>query len=262
MLPFDASLPHARETDELVEVASAFALEALDEGETTGYVRHLGACALCRRLAAEFQQVADAIPDALEPRIASAGFKERVLAPALRDLAQEPDAPAGPLWPRLAPARRVWTYPAITTVAAALVIGLVLAVAWNFNLRSDNDEQQAQLASQGRILEAIAAGGRVAHLKGTADAPSASATLVQSPAGATAYLLVKDLPMLPAGREYQVWNIKDGTPSGVGMFTRENTGEQTVVLNANLSGADAIGVSIEPTCGSPAPTGAIVLLGA
>jgi anti-sigma-K factor RskA len=61
--------------------------------------------------------------------------------------------------------------------------------------------------------------------------------------------------------EYQVWRIKGGTPVGAGMFSSSGMDEQLIVISADLSDADAIGISIEPRGGSSGPTGAIVLLG-
>lgn len=107
----------------------------------------------------------------------------------------------------------------------------------------------------------MAAGGSIFSLAGTEAAPGASGTLVQDPAGDRAFLLVKSLPSLPANREYQIWRIKGDRPVGVGTFGLTDRPEQLIILGADFADADAIGVSVEPLGGSPAPTGQIVLLG-
>lgn len=269
MLPFDPAVFHNQSSDDLVEIAAAFAVEALDRTERGRYARHLSACGVCRRLAAEYQQVADALPGSLEPRAASAGLKERVLAPIREHAAREREAAGGrrsvaaiaptpvlrPRWGRR------WAMPAAVTAAAAFAALLGAALAWNFTLRSENGDQAARLVRQEQMLDAIAAGGRVTQLKGTNGAPQASGTVIQSPSSRTAFLLVRDLPRLPENQEYQVWRIKTGTPSGAGLFSSEGMDEQMIVVSADFTDADAIGISIEPRGGSRSPTGAIVLLG-
>ena len=69
------------------------------------------------------------------------------------------------------------------------------------------------------------------------------------------------VPDVETDQEYQVWRISGETPTSAGTFAPDADEQQLVALFVDFSGADAIGVSIEPTDGSPAPTGAIVLLG-
>ena len=253
-LPFGPSTVHAHESDELVDLAASFALEALDPDEQAGYVRHLGVCGVCRALASGYGDVADALPAALELREASAGLKERVLAPIRAQAGREASI-TRPWW------GRTWVAPASLAAAAVFAVLLGAALAWNFSLRSRQDDQEQQLTMQGQILDAIAGGGRVRQLKGTKDAPGASGTVVQSPSGGRAFILVRDLPELPEGMQYQVWRIKGATPVGAGLFSYEGPDEQMVALAVDFSDADAIGISIEPKGGSASPTGAIVLLG-
>ena len=141
--------------------------------------------------------------------------------------------------------RWAWALPASLAAAAVLVALLGASIVWDLSLKSRNDEQTERLARQEQVLDAIAAGGRTVRLKGTKDAPDASGTVVQSPDGRTAFLLVRDLPKLPAGREYQVWRIKDAKPVGAGLFVSEGLAEQLVALSADFTDADAIGISIE-----------------
>lgn len=107
----------------------------------------------------------------------------------------------------------------------------------------------------------IASGARVSQLSGTDAAPTAGASLVQAPENSKDFLLVRNLPRLPAGREYQVWSITDEVPVSAGTFVSADGSNQLITLSADFSNADVIGVSIEPLGGSVAPTGDIVLLG-
>ncbi len=261
-LPFRFELVHTVASVETEELASAFAVGALPPGEAAEYVRHLALCGPCRVLAAELQAVADALPSALEPRVASAGLKERVMRPMRAESAdrQEPAEATRPATVLRWSMRRRWT--AGLAVAASIVALAAAAVLWNLGLRSRNDDLQSQVNRLEQMLGAISSAGQVTKLQGTKDAPGASGTVVQSPSGALAYVFLMALPELPEGMVYQAWSIKGSDPVGVGLFSSKGLGEQLVVLDADFSGADAIGISIEPAGGSQTPTGAIVLLGA
>jgi anti-sigma-K factor RskA len=147
-------------------------------------------------------------------------------------------------------------------VVFVLVLVAVGLAAWNISLWLRLQDQGGQLAEQRQLLSAVAAGASVSSLAGTEAAPGARGTLVKDPAGGRAFLLVSRLPDLPADQEYQIWRIKGNVPMGVGTFSPTDPGEQLLIVGTDFTGADAIGISIEPRGGSLAPTGPIVLLGA
>lgn len=67
----------------------------------------------------------------------------------------------------------------------------------------------------------------------------------------TVYLDVVSLPKAPAGKQYQLWAIKDGQTMSMGVFNADQ-------LNAmhkmgTVDRADAFAVTLEPEGGSPAP---------
>jgi anti-sigma-K factor RskA len=59
-----------------------------------------------------------------------------------------------------------------------------------------------------------------------------------------------------------VWLIggEGSTPLGAGTFSVSDPDGQLVTVAADFSTANALGISVEPKGGSPAPTGDIVLL--
>ena len=248
------------------ELASAFALDALLNEEREVYREHLAQCGICEQLVGQFQIAADLLPESLEEAPASLALKERVLAQARVELETRANqAPARlveprrtqwswgwPSWMTLSPARAL-------AVLALLVVGLV---AWNVNLQLGLNDRNDLTLEQSQLIETIASGARVSPLAGTEAAPAAGASLVQAPENSRAFLLVRNLPRLPADKEYQVWSIKGEVPVSAGTFVSADGGNQLITLSADFSDADAIGVSIEPLGGSVAPTGAIVLLGA
>jgi anti-sigma-K factor RskA len=265
LLPFGRNAVHTSTDEQVEELAATAAAGSMTAAERSEYLAHTDACALCRRLAGEMQAVANALPLSLEPRQATPGLKARTLAiTAASDRAGPTSsfstAPEAAGKARTA-GRRGLLLPAALAAAAVFAVAFAGALAWGVSLRSDSREQAERLANQERLLDAIAGGGTVTHLEGTSAAPRAHAAVIHSADGRGSFMLVSNLPALPEGQEYQVWNIKDSSPAGAGVFSSGGMDDQLVILASDLRGADAIGVSIEPAGGSPAPTGAIVLLG-
>ena len=254
-LPFDTSERHAASSAELEELATVFVLGADVPEERDLYEAHLAGCELCRQLVAQFQSTTELLSEALGEEEASPALKGRILAQARRELAmEEPSLSKGLRWP-------AWIRPKPLGFGAAVAAVLVGIVAWNVILQVRLADRGDVVFEQQQFIDAIAQGGQVFRLAGTEAEPDATAALVQAPETDRSILVVRDLPKLPRGREYQVWRIKDDVPAGAGTFASLGEREQLFTLSTDFSGADAIGVSVEPAGGSFAPTGDIVLLG-
>ena len=246
-------------------------------------MEHLRVCRVCRSLAGQFQQAADALPHVLPVEVPSPDLKQRILAQARSDIERfAPGAPAAPA-PGVESLPR-WRWPAWFSPAPAMAIA-VLAVAvggllfWNVTLQQEANNQERYLLQHQEMIDALVAGGQVFHIPGTDAAPQAAGVLVQKPSSETSVLIVAGLPRLPSEKGYQVWLIRDegAAPVGAGTFTVvdsdmrgvaisatfsiTSTHAQPVIVSDTFSEADAIGVSVEPAQGSIAPTGDIVLLG-
>ena len=247
------------------ELASGFSLQALLPEESQSYVRHLGGCHFCRQLVAECQAAAELLPLALEEQRGSPGLKERVLAQAAQELERERQPAVGvredrsirlgihwPAWMSLNPAR----------VAAALAVVVAGLVAWNVTLQIDSGKPRGITAEQFNLIETIGLGATILELTGTEAAPNASARLIQSPDSYKVFLLLRNLPLLDSGQEFEIWSIREGVPVSVGTFGL-SAGEQLVSFFADISNAQSIGISIEQKGGSSTgqPLGPIVLLG-
>lgn len=98
---------------------------------------------------------------------------------------------------------------------------------------------------------------------GTDDAPSASARLVGAPSRREAVLITNGLRHLPSEQAYQVWFLRGGQPTPNALFSvdRSGTGVSVVRAPQPLRGFELVAVTPEPSTGSPAPTGPIVLAG-
>ncbi|MBM3926755.1 MAG: anti-sigma factor [SAR202 cluster bacterium] len=246
------------------ELAALFSLESLPKEEHDAYAAHLPHCRVCRDLADQYVAASAALPHSLDEAPASPGFKNRVLSQARQDLEHLPaSSPASPRPHGLLPKWLGGLFgPTLRPALGALALLLIAAlIGWNVVLQIQSNNDSDQLADQQAFLAAIASGAAVTPLNGTDAAPNATATLVTTPGGDEAFLLVKNLPALSSDQRYQVWRITGDTPQGIGLFALSKSDTQLVALRTSFTGAKAIGVSIEPKRGSLAPTGPIVLLG-
>jgi len=87
--------------------------------------RHLGGCASCREELERLRLVGRAIEELPEPPDVPAGFAERVMARAVKRLAE--DRPTLPFWQSISPAMRI-------AAAAMVVLGICLGVMMSRDL--------------------------------------------------------------------------------------------------------------------------------
>ena len=66
-----------------------------------------------------------------------------------------------------------------------------------------------------------------------------------------------EAPLLPEGMAYQAWQMRDGVPVSLGVL---DAGPGRFALQADLAGAEAIAISVEPAAGSAAPTTTPILI--
>lgn len=69
-------------------------------------------------------------------------------------------------------------------------------------------------------------------------------------------LIASNLPVLPAGRTYEMWVIPTATsaPRPAGLFAANAQGSAINLLPGPLDSLYAVAISVEPEAGSPAPT--------
>ena len=172
--------------------------------------------------------------------------------------------------PRLAPpltrtrpeAVRSRLWPWVTGLVAAGIVGVT---AWDhYQVRSTLEQQRAavarlqhELASQ-RMLTSLVGGtdSSVAALKGMPPALQADGWIAWSPARKSGFLVVHNLPMAPAGKQYQLWVIAGGQPVPAGVFDVDNLGHASMVVAVEAPAPDGFAITLEPAGGGPAPSGA------
>jgi len=100
-------------------------------------------------------------------------------------------------------------------------------------------------------------------LANTNNAPQALGTLVVGQSGDYGSLVVDHLQTLDNAHQYQVWLNRDGERISAGTFSVNHEGYASLELKAPIPLIlyDTIGITVEPTGGSPGPTGIKVLGG-
>jgi hypothetical protein len=208
------------ERPEVCGDAAPFALGALGPGEADEFRRHVIGCVVCRDELTAFRQVADALPASAPMYPVPKELRRRVLGAA--------SAQAG---------RRRWALPQLPAVhSAALVVG-VLAAAVFVTVGA------LKLGSGG------SGGARVV--------PAYLGSAELRVAGGRGELVVRHLPVPPAGQIYEVWTIRRGhaaSPTGT-LFSVTSGGKADVGLPGDLRGVSEMLVTNEPAGGTLVPTG-------
>ena len=94
---------------------------------------------------------------------------------------------------------------------------------------------------------------RPIHLKGTKLAEDAVAVVYWNNIRRTSYLDVVNLPVPPAGKQYQLWAIVDGKLAGMGVFEVKPDSNDLLTVPF-VENAQAFAVTLEPQGGSETPT--------
>lgn len=97
----------------------------------------------------------------------------------------------------------------------------------------------------------------VIALAGQAVAPTAKAKIYWNKQTEVVYVDASGLPEPPEGKEYQIWSLKlqpQLTPTSIGMLANFKDNKSKVFAVDKTSGAEAFGITLEPTGGSKSPT--------
>ena len=162
-----------------------------------------------------------------------------------------PAPPRGRAFPPRVP--RALSALVVLAVAAVLILGLG---GWTVRL-------QTQLAMQ-RQIEGLLAQAEQRPLAAADPASGARGRAYLDPATDQLLVVVSRLPRLPADRAYQLWFVRpNGIRDSGGIFRVDDGGEGTLLARApaGLAAYTAIGITEEPSGGSPGPTGPRVVGG-
>jgi anti-sigma-K factor RskA len=232
------------------DLLPGFALGCLDPGDEAAVKEHLPSCAACREELESFVQVVDRLARTVPAADPPVSLEGRVLgaagAPVRKPLRFLRRAAVGAKAARPSPWR-----PALGAMAAVAIAALALGnlLQWAGVIRPRGAAGSAPLVT--------------VALAGTEAARGAFGTVVLDAADREGVLAVTGLPLLDAGRQYQLWLIRGAERRSAGVFSVDAEGYGSLLLAVPTDFRDfrGLGISVEPAGGSPAPTGPRVMAG-
>jgi anti-sigma-K factor RskA len=235
---------------ELHTLTGAYATDALEPEEHDRFERHLAECADCRQEVAELRATTarlataayESPPPAMRARVLDEISRTRQQPPLTTDT-DDTDDTVVPLT-----RRRWWTQPASAAAALLLVVSAGLgALAWQQDQRADEAEARAE-----QIAAVVTDPDRVETNAPATTEGSGTVVAAQD----LAVFRTDGLPELPSDQDYQLWLISDEGATSAGVLGRDGDLEKVV---EDVGDADALGLTVEPSGGSDAPTGDLVL---
>ena len=231
------------------DLIPGYALDSLNQEEMLQVSEHLSQCQACQDELAVYQKVVNAFSLAVPPASPAPELKQKILD-------NLPGRPA----PRVAPRKgavRTWFWnrlqivtPTLAAFSFLLVLFLAVGTVW-----------QAQRIQ--RLEAATPANFGVITLAGTTHAPGATGMLVISRDGNLGTLIVDNLTTLDQTHQYQLWLIHNNQRSSGGVFSVSQDGYGALMIHSPLPliTYSSFGITVEPTGGSPGPTGEKVMGG-
>jgi anti-sigma-K factor RskA len=237
-------------TKHVLDVIPGYALDCLNEEEKLQVTEHLAQCASCQAELDSYRNIVDDLHEAVPLADPPPELKQKILMGVQPKRTAEKSEVMKPAWQRfwnkLQSGAPVWAY-------ASFVLVIILAASNIWMLQRVN---RLETNSQAEF--------RVVSLTGTDKAPNATGLLVISHDGNMGTLVVDSLPLLDGTHQYQLWLInKDNKRTSGGVFSVSQDGYGALAINASepLKDFPAFGITIEPSGGSPGPTGPKVLGG-
>lgn len=251
--------------DHISDLLPGYALGTLDEAELIQVVRHLPDCVQCRQELVMFWRTADQLVLVMPLRTPPPDLRAKILkcVEQLPSSQRQPAPAPVSARPRTSLLSRLGLKPlfdSLFATRAGMALGglslvlVLLLINSNVLLRKRVNDLQA-LVPAGDM--------RLVDLKGTSSAPASHGYLMVFKDETYGTLVVEDVPALDAGYQYQLWLIRDGKRTSGGVFSIDEQGYGTLEVSSDLplETYPSFGITIEPSGGSPGPTGAKVLGG-
>lgn len=249
-----SSSRNSTECDELLALIPAYALGATTDEETRRVEALLPRCPDGAAELASYKALTEGLLEGVAPVAPPPQLRQRLIdaiaveeKDLLRTTAATPPEPKPSVTPMVV-IPPVHTRPRSTIWLAAAVAAVVLLVAGVLFLRPGQpglpDEQRIAMLDQGGSGTEVAA-------------------VYWNPDDGTARMVTEQMPALAANQTYQLWVIGEEGPVSVGLFEPDESGraELTFTPEHDLPDYDAVGITVEPAGGSPAPTSAPIVVG-
>jgi anti-sigma-K factor RskA len=235
--------------EQIHELLPAYSLDCLDDAEAEQVAIHLAECPACRQELASYQELVGVLALAAPESSPSPVLKERILAatrPAPAPAPTKVQTKAEGRQDR--PQRKPFNFfqlalPAWSVLSLVLIVWLGVS-----NFRLDQRLADLELSRQGFTTVA---------LNGTGTSANPVGVLVINPDGKYGSLVVDRMRVLADNQDYQLWLVKDNQRESGGVFHTYSNGYGVLWIHAEqpLASYDSVGVTIEPSGGSPNPTG-------
>lgn len=241
-------------------LSGPYAIDAVSASERADFEQHLAECPACQAEVDSLREAAALLPSTSQVT-PSPALRDAVLAgiatvrplpplvahgPAPVDAATEHHGTVVPMR-RRRPSKTLRT--ALVAAAAAAVIGGVGAGVVVQQL----DDPQSVPTAQPTGAEAVLAAADVEVFHAAGDLPEGTtATVHYSEDLGEAVISTKGMPAAPVGDTYQLWYSHDGEMVPAGLMSGGK--DQTILLEGDGSGAEAVGVTVEPEGGSQEPS--------
>ena len=98
-------------------------------------------------------------------------------------------------------------------------------------------------------------------LKGQEAAPDAGAKIFWMKNTGEVYVDPTNMPIAPAGKQYQLWAFVDGKPVDAGMITSKDGKKYKIQKMKTFGKAQAFAITLETEGGNPQPKGSVYVLG-
>lgn len=241
-------------TTDMSTLTGAYAVNALTDDEREEFERHLAHCSDCAQEVRELRETASRL-GAASATAPPEDLKQRVLD-EIRRTRQVPPTTGNERHLSHIPRRRSsW---GTRLAVAAAVVGIALAGAFGaIALRNHNEMQdmQRQLAEgQQRSTQMAAVMAAPDAKMNTTGGTGMNATAVMSKDMGKSVFLGSSDHTPPPAHVYQLWFIGDYGFQSAGVLTEGENGRMKPMVAALPPGTTAMGVTVEPTGGSPQPT--------
>jgi len=235
----------------VIELLPAYTLDCLDEEDMLLVTEHLAVCPTCRAELTSYQGVVDQLAMAVPCNEPPADLRRRLMTHVQPPRPRAISQPRPAWWQQLGRSLRALQHPAWGVASLALILALAVS-----NVLLWQQVNRPGIASNVQGMRSLA-------LAGTASAPAASGIVVISTDGEYGTLVVDSLPTLDKTQQYQLWLMQGGTRTSGAVFSvgQDGYGSVPILAPEPLTHYSSFGITVEPSGGSPHPTGAKVLGG-
>jgi anti-sigma-K factor RskA len=245
--------------DEAYELLAALSLDAVEADEREAIEAHVLGCPRCRSELDALLDVAGALGNSVEPLPEGlwTSISSRIYD-ADDDVHPMPSLATNVMSLDTASPRRRRSTMTFVTACASVAAAVIIVLAVSLTVESNHVAKlQRQLASNSYAAAAAlsAPGHTVVDL--TSSTRQSEAEFVLLPDG-RGYLVNSQLPALTSGRTYQLWGLIDGKPISIGLMGGKPT---SVTFTVSGSKPTLLGITVEPSGGSPTPTNAMIASG-